>query len=83
MQLNELKKLDSKELENIKPGFAWGTLFSAIPAVISGIGFLRSLFSSNGSVKSKDYEVKWDSSKSQGNSSVKSTTRIIENYILF
>ncbi|QCZ36984.1 hypothetical protein [Mycoplasma nasistruthionis] len=80
MKLNQLNKVSENEKKNLNPGFAFTTLLTALPAILTGIntvvGIFKSMFSSAGSVKTKENEIKWDSS-------AKKAPKVMENYILF
>ncbi|MFV8469941.1 hypothetical protein ACNQ2O_00060 [Mycoplasma sp. AA7A] len=80
MKLNELEKVQTKELSNVTPGMGITGILSLAAAGIGVISQFVSLFksfkSTTGSYKTKDAEYKWDNNE-------KNAPKILENYILF
>ncbi|MEA4162853.1 MULTISPECIES: hypothetical protein [unclassified Mycoplasma] len=80
MKLNDLKPLEKEKYSQIQPGFSFATLVPLIPSIVQGaisiLGLFKTFTSNSGSVKGKDQEFKWDNT-------VKKTSNVIENYLLF
>ncbi|TDV23250.1 hypothetical protein BCF59_0595 [Mycoplasmopsis mustelae] len=81
MKLNQLQKINNKELEKIKPGFAFTALLTNIPllasALASLVGLFKSAFSTSGEIKDKVTTYKWNN-ETKASSAITKT-----NYIIF
>ncbi|MFV8435102.1 hypothetical protein [Mycoplasma sp. 3137] len=80
MKLNELNKVETKQLSNVTPGMGITGVLSIVATSLGVISQFVSLFksfkSTTGSYKTKDAEYKWDNNE-------KNAPKILENYILF
>ncbi|MGZ9800387.1 hypothetical protein ACXYRK_01580 [Mycoplasma sp. AC1221] len=81
MKLNQLQEIKGRQLNKIKPGFAFLSLLTGIPLLASSlasiVGLFRTAFSANGEIKNKTTTYKWSHNEKS------STTNSKTNYIIF